>query len=476
MTNDGSDTPQPFNWGLAPRDPAVIAAEQEAAARAAEQQAAAIKAAEAARAARGGQPTAPFVRPAKPSQPVQPAQPAEPATSQDADDPFAIFTPPPTSQAPAPPPAAPPLIEPAAPVVPPVFSWQVGADASPPATDENRQATPTSDPAPAPAEAEPNAWDVPTVATPYLDIPTEPHEVNPPVPTYPWEEHYAEKEAAEAAQAADEQPVTQAFSAQDLADAVSPNAAPSSGEPLPVDGAPTSAIDKLFSDTQFVEYQDEPLLGQLPLAPRTTTETTVEKLPHLPLTPTQRVLIWVAGGLVALLVLVALFFFGRTLAQPEAAPVETPAPVETTEPETPDVPALGPVAPGVYAFDELLGTECITPYTSPWEEEYTVVACDEPHLAQMVAVGAFDDAADEAYPGGEELDSRINQLCTSNEIIDYDAAGEFDDIQIAGSYPATAEAWDAGDRTYYCFVTRESGDTLTTSIANEPVAAETDAE
>jgi len=457
MSNDGSDTPRPFDWGLAPRDPAVIAAEQEAAARAAEQQAAAIKAAEAARAARGGQPTAPFAgqfsqTEASPTvPPVTPAPVTPPAV-----------TPPPAS---ATPPVSPPLVLPPEPAVPPVYSWQVGANAVPPVTDENRQASPTQPP----AEPEPRSWDVPTVATPFLDVPTEPHDVNPPPQTYPWEDHFPAEDPQE----------TQAFTAQDLADAVSPNAAPSSGEPVPVEGAPTSAIDSLFSDTAFKEYEEESLLGQIPIAPRstTTTTTTTEKLPHLPLTPTQRRLIWVAGGLIALLILVALFFFGRTLAQPEAAPpAETPAPVETPEPETPDVPALGPVAPGVYAYDELLGTECITPYTSPWEEEYTVVACDEPHLAQMVAVGAFDDAADEAYPGGEELDSRINQLCTSNEIIDYDAAGEFDDIQIAGSYPATAEAWDAGDRTYYCFVTRESGDTLTTSIANEPVAAETDAE
>jgi len=50
-------------------------------------------------------------------------------------------------------------------------------------------------------------------------------------------------------------------------------------------------------------------------------------------------------------------------------------------------------------------------------------------------------------------------------VIDFEAAGAYADVQLQGSYPVTAEQWDAGDRYFYCFASRASGEPLTTSLA-----------
>jgi hypothetical protein len=125
----------------------------------------------------------------------------------------------------------------------------------------------------------------------------------------------------------------------------------------------------------------------------------------------------------------------------------------------------GPVAPGTYDWDELLGSECLDPWLSPWDEEFTVVDCAAPHTAQLVARGVFADDAAAAWPGLAELQSRMNLLCTSTTVIDYAAAGTMSDIQVSASYPATDAEWAAGDHTYYCFVSRAGVEPLTGSVA-----------
>ena len=102
------------------------------------------------------------------------------------------------------------------------------------------------------------------------------------------------------------------------------------------------------------------------------------------------------------------------------------------------------------------------PFTSPWAEKFTVVDCAVPHPAQMVARGVFAETPPAAgdgsapatpsvggeassYPGVDALQAQINLLCTTPGVIDFAAAGAYTDIQIHGSYPATAEQWDDGD-------------------------------
>ena len=176
---------------------------------------------------------------------------------------------------------------------------------------------------------------------------------------------------------------------------------------------------------------------------------------------------WVAGALLAVLALVALFLAGTRIAgslgqSPDATPSATPtaAPTPEAAPGTPIVPA----APGEHRWDELVGGECLEPYESPWQDEYTVVACTEPHAAQMVARGQFAEIEGQAYPGLEELASRINLLCSAPAVLDYAVAGTVNDLQVAASFAADAEEWDAGNRSYSCFVSRASGEPLTASV------------
>jgi hypothetical protein len=118
----------------------------------------------------------------------------------------------------------------------------------------------------------------------------------------------------------------------------------------------------------------------------------------------------------------------------------------------------------VHAWDTLNGGECLEPYVSPWEEEFTVVDCTEAHTAQLVYVAPFAEA-DGDFPGEEALASQVNLLCSIPGVIDLTAAGEFPDVQVQGSYPVTAEQWDDGDREYSCFVSRASAEPLTATLA-----------
>jgi hypothetical protein len=192
----------------------------------------------------------------------------------------------------------------------------------------------------------------------------------------------------------------------------------------------------------------------------------------------QKVLVGVAAALVAALALAGLFFIGTQLSEtPPAAqatkpPTAAPTPVPSAPAEAPASPvaALGPVAPGVYEWKELLGTECLEPFVSAWESEYTVVDCGTPHGGQLVYRGRFDDSAIDAFPGLEALQARMNLLCSSPENIDYAAASQFDDIQISSSFAGTEEDWTSGNRNYFCFVSRSSGEPLTGGVAMPPRA------
>jgi len=264
------------------------------------------------------------------------------------------------------------------------------------------------------------------------------------------------------------------------------------GVDAPVDeSAPTNPLDRLFGEENFQEYEDAPaqdlVKSLVPVAaPKAKAPAAVSRralapapaaaprkaprapaAPHGPLPKSQRIGLWVAGGLVAATVLTGLFFVGTRLPDaPPAAPTAAPAPVAPPVEE----PAIGPVSAGEHEWDELLGTECVEPYTSAWEQEFTVVDCAEPHGAQLVYRGRLDDSALDAYPGVEALQARMSLLCAGPENIDYAAAGQVSDVQLSASFPGTEEAWAAGDRDYFCFVTRSSGEPLTMNLATPPRA------
>jgi hypothetical protein len=113
----------------------------------------------------------------------------------------------------------------------------------------------------------------------------------------------------------------------------------------------------------------------------------------------------------------------------------------------------------------LHGGECLDPYASPWAERFTVVGCTSAHAAQLTRRGSFGADAGAAFPGTAALQSQTRALCTAPTVIDYPAAAAYSDLQFAAAYPVTQEQWAAGERDYYCFVTRSSGEPLTTSVA-----------
>ena len=244
-------------------------------------------------------------------------------------------------------------------------------------------------------------------------------------------------------------------------------------DPAPAD--PDSAIDALFGETQFREYEPGVLdPNERPFAARAAQiEPGSPDAPtaHAGMSRAQKVLLSVAGGLVAVLALVALFFVGTRLpallgpapAVVISSPSSTPSPTSTAKP-------VGPIANGVHPWTALLGGECLDPYTNPWAEKFTVVECGKPHPAQMVFRGTFDTSTDPTYPGVEKLQAKISLLCAAPGVINLAAAGAYSDAQVQGSYAVNENEWAAGEHDYFCFVSRRSGQPLTGSVAVPPAA------
>lgn len=234
------------------------------------------------------------------------------------------------------------------------------------------------------------------------------------------------------------------------------------------------ALDELFSTEKFQEF-DEGLIPVVPRAAKRGAGAQGGEPPvRPPLTKNQKVLLWLAGSLAALLVLVALFFVGTRIpdllgpapgAEPSPTPTPTPTPTETARP-------VGPVPPGDYWWDELWGGECLEPFGNAWQDEFTVVDCSVPHTAQLVARLPFplpEGLTEQGpYPGEEALAAQITILCSAPGVIDLAAAGAFRDAQLQGSFAATEEQWDDGEYDYFCFVSRSSGELLTGSLAVPP--------
>jgi hypothetical protein len=185
----------------------------------------------------------------------------------------------------------------------------------------------------------------------------------------------------------------------------------------------------------------------------------------------KRMLMWVGAAVLAVGILVGLFFLGQQLGgspapvpTPTTTQAQTPTPTATPTP-TPTVQAVGSQPVGVHKWNELGGGECLQPYVSPWAEEFTVVDCAAPHTAQLVYRGVIAGDAATTFPGESALAAQINLLCSAPGVIDLNAAGVYPDLQLQGSYPVTEEQWTSGQRNYYCFLSRSSGEPLTASIA-----------
>lgn len=179
----------------------------------------------------------------------------------------------------------------------------------------------------------------------------------------------------------------------------------------------------------------------------------------------RRTLIGVAGGLVLLLVLAGLFFLGTKLpfggtatpaASSSTSASDTAAPV--------DAPPTAAQPAGVHAWNTLFGGECLDPFTDAWAQEFTVVDCAAPHAAQLVLRGSIAADAAAPFPGETELATQLAATCRAAGVFDAAAIAALDDLQVLSAYPL-ADAWAAGERTFYCFANRASGEPLTGSIA-----------
>ncbi|MBG6108585.1 hypothetical protein [Frigoribacterium sp. CG_9.8] len=270
---------------------------------------------------------------------------------------------------------------------------------------------------------------------------------------------------------------------------------------LPIDSHTASPIDSLFGETQFKDYEGEPLVGPPPpglnpfagifagapdgaalsastdspvIDERTTSTALPRRRRRAAFSKNEGLLFWLAGGAIALLVLVVLFVIGTKIAEvPTTVGASTSATPNLSPSVSPSAASTsgttGPVAVGIHLWSDLRGGECVDPYSSAFDLRFTVVACGAPHPAQMVFRGTFPGEQNATYPGLESLQSQINLLCSAPGVIDLQTAGAYSDIQFQASYAATSDEWTAGQHDYFCFVKRAGGEAITGSVAGTPV-------
>jgi hypothetical protein len=252
-------------------------------------------------------------------------------------------------------------------------------------------------------------------------------------------------------------------------------------EPTVTETGQVSAIDALFGESQFREYtegldasqnpfvrQAEAASGRGPLDP---ADPATPPGPAPGISKVQRILLSVLGGLLAVLAIVALFFLGARLPDLLGPAPAVVVPTGTPSPSASPGVVLGPVEPGEYAWDELLGGECLDPYDGPWETIYTVVDCADPHPAQMVRRGVIPETETDTglYPGEDVLQTQVIAFCRGPGVFDPAAVSALTDAEVEASYP-TEEMWDEGGRDYFCFVSRSTGEPITGSVALPQVA------
>ncbi|RZS56145.1 hypothetical protein EV141_1597 [Microcella putealis] len=425
-------------------------------------------------------PTAP---PASPAPPLAPWIPGQRAQDEPPTDP--TFTE--LISRPAPPSAPPP-----SPLVEPVLP--------PPALQPPPALIPPAEPPSYPAGTLPFTSQSPTLPT---EPPTDPSAA----PSYPAVPPRIEDVATEAMPVMNEPLPTEAMPAAevpgDAATELMRAPAPPGVGDAPIGGdVDGDVLAEVFAESNFREYEPEPLLLPAPspapapagaypaggIAPGAVSGAAMSGAGGVPGdaprasgggVPTP--LLWTAGVLGAILLLIGLFLLGTripewTAAEPEPTPTAEPEPTPEPEPEPEPDPLEGvpdgvPLPAGEWQWSLLRGGECIEPWVSPWEEQFTVVDCAEPHAAQLVLRAPIAEAPEE-YPGPEAISAPLTLACSSPQVIDYGQAGAFDDIQIQTAYPVTPEEWAEGYREFFCFISRSSGEPLTGNLTLAPPSAD----
>lgn len=145
----------------------------------------------------------------------------------------------------------------------------------------------------------------------------------------------------------------------------------------------------------------------------------------------------------------------------QTAPVGSrPKPLGLPPRPTPTQVATVPAQP----VESLATGDCLQVYPSPWADGYPVVDCAAPHIAQLLSKGVLPEPAGAAFPGTKALETQVTDLCGAPGLLNWDWVAVWnEDVQIDLRYPNTAAQWEAGARSYYCFVYTYSRHELTGS-------------
>lgn len=236
-------------------------------------------------------------------------------------------------------------------------------------------------------------------------------------------------------------------------------------EPTPtgtVDG-----LDALFGDDKFsdattalisppvaadtIRMVREPVASD---APNAEKPAKAPKPPRVSI-PGNAVTYGIAAG-VAVLLAIGGFILGSTLGGSSVAPEPT---------ATEEAGATATREPGTWAWNQLYGGECIDPFPGAWSESFEVVACDAPHEAQLVAVGDLTEGTGGSFPGVDQVAALAETACSAQGVLDLTKAGAYPNMQISTAYAPSQEQWDAGNTSYYCFVSLADAAPITGSVA-----------
>ena len=103
----------------------------------------------------------------------------------------------------------------------------------------------------------------------------------------------------------------------------------------------------------------------------------------------------------------------------------------------------------------------------PTIEAVATVACDEPHEAEVVAVGLLNDDRDRPYPTDEALLAEVDTRCSMAFEGRPDAAAIAADFGLLPVAP-NEQSWSVFEGRYVCVAIPYGGGTTTSAITAEP--------
>ncbi|WP_354180020.1 septum formation family protein [Arthrobacter sp. UYP6] len=112
---------------------------------------------------------------------------------------------------------------------------------------------------------------------------------------------------------------------------------------------------------------------------------------------------------------------------------------------------------------DLESGSCLQDFTGV-NEPTTVVTCETPHNAQLVATDTYPDS--DSFPGTEALSARATEVCS--QVRYSDTVTDNPDLELQeNKVIPTQESWNDGDRRIDCFVVSSGDRDLTASLLQE---------